>query len=97
MGPTVPWLFEFPPGSEKPMARSSFKKMLLTRIQTEREHRGVSGAAIFLERSEPAPNPRHMVAFSSDDLPALRSGRRPSHASPPQPSAPPPGERSNPV
>ena len=67
------------------MARASFKKLLLDRIQQEREHRGVSGAAIFAERSEPAPNPRHMVAFSSDDLPALRSGRRHGHG----PSSPP--------
>jgi hypothetical protein len=64
------------------MARSSFKKLLRARIQEEREHRGVSGAALLDERSEPAPNPRHMVAFSSDDLPALRSGRRPGHSPP---------------
>jgi hypothetical protein len=81
------------------MARNSFKRNLLTRIQEEREKRGVSGAAFLLERSEPAPNPRHMIAFSSDDLPALRSGRRPSHTgtgqSPPAPSPaqPAPGER----
>jgi hypothetical protein len=66
------------------MARGSFKKLLLTRIQEERDHRGVSGSTIFQERSD-APNPRHMVAFSSDDLPALRSGRRPGHSGPPGP------------
>jgi len=61
------------------MARRSFKKLLQSRIQEERDHRGVSGASILQERSERAPNPRHMVAFSSDDIPALRSGRRHGH------------------
>jgi|MudIll2142460700_1097286.scaffolds.fasta_scaffold445338_2 hypothetical protein len=81
------------------MARNSFKRDLLTRIQEERERRGVSGAAFLLERSETAPNPRHMIAFSSDDLPALRSGRRPAHTAPgqspqaPAPAQPAPGER----
>jgi hypothetical protein len=64
------------------MARSSYKRLLLSRIHDERDHRGVSGAAVFQDRSEGVPNPRHMVAFSSDDLPALRSGRRPGHSGP---------------
>jgi hypothetical protein len=58
------------------MARGSFKRILLGRIQQERQHRGVSAASLFQDRSDSAPNPKHMVAFSSDDLPALRSGRR---------------------
>ncbi len=69
------------------MARGSFKRVLLGRIQLERQHRGVSGASLFSDRSDSAPNPKHMVAFSSDDLPALRMGRR--HHGPGGPGAAP--------